>query len=107
VFENKFKKGQGPSIKILYTITPETIRRLATFKEFFRDQETPAVNIIFQHFMFIDPQTYKKQCRTLSREFGVKNAVFSRGFVFPGSKGKGKRPLRQTCWFQKSSLITG
>lgn len=80
------KQGTGPSIKILYTMTPETIRHLDSFKEFFSDRLMPAANIIFQHFMFIDPSTYEKQREALSQGFGVKEAVFSRGFVFPGAK---------------------
>lgn len=88
------EKGGGPSIKILYTITAETTHRLAAFKEFFRDKEIPAVNIIFQHFMFIDPRAFNKQCAVLSKEFGVKDAVFSQGFVFPGSN-KGVAGLKK------------
>lgn len=82
---SSFKRNNNnrPSLRILYTISSLSYKHMHELVEFMEDNDIAIDRYHFQHLMFIDEPTFKKQKEVFSKEFNVARCDLWRGYTFP------------------------
>lgn len=80
------RKGGGPSLRILYTISDLSYAHMEELIKFMESSRILIDHYKFQHLMFIGPDTLKRQKKVFWKKLGIKDLSLWRGYAYCPSR---------------------
>jgi len=83
---HKARHAGRPHLRILYTISDLSYRHMAELIRYTKTQKIEVDHYHFQHLMFIDPKTLKKQREILKKNFHIEKTALWEGYTLVPEK---------------------